>query len=336
MVEINFDALVKNAQYIKSKIGSAKLCCVVKCDAYGHGIEQCSRYLQDVADVFAVATVEEAKQIRHLKKDILLLLPLCSKKQLIYANQNNFIITVDSFETLDIIESVSNFFEYPIRVHIKIDSGMSRLGFKFDQLDEVVNLLEKTNCEVVGVYSHFSCSDSDACFSEKQFEYFGECARVLEQKFGALTKHICNTGGVFLNSKYHLDMVRVGLGLYGYGDEGLLPVKTYRSRVLAVKEAKAGSYVSYENSYQCQSDRKLAIIDVGYALGLSRTLSEKITVLVDGIPRQQVGKICMGMCVIDVNDCKISVGDYVEILGNDINPTNGTEYSVYELLCLLK
>jgi alanine racemase len=334
-VSYNYDALLKNAKALKAKIGDAKLCAVVKCDAYGHGLIRTASYLAGIADCFAVASVVEADAIKHLGTDTLILLPqdVAATK---CAVKSGYILTVDSFDTLAIIDSVTRELNAPCRVHVKFDTGMHRLGFYVGEAEEVAERLKNTKCVVEGVFSHFSSADIDRQFTEKQYEKFLCCCEVMQHHFGRLTRHIANTAAVFLGSKFALDLVRCGLGLYGYGGEGLSVVKIVRARVMSLKSALEGATVSYENSYTCKSDKKLAVIDIGYANGLLRNMSGNACVFYADKRLEIVGKICMGMSVVDVTGVDIAVGDRVEVLGDNLNLAKYSGQSIYELLLSLR
>ncbi len=331
MQRLNFAALLHNANYFKKLLRGARLCAVVKNDAYGHGAEHVARYLEEVADCFAVGTLDEAMRISFVKKDILILLPIdesdCEK-----AINKNCILTVDSFCTLNAVLRVTSRLNKKARIHIKIDSGMSRLGFGSKDIGKLVCLLENSPRIIVeGVYSHFYGENALDC--DKQFQEFMPCCRAIEQFLGKrLIKHISNSGGALLSNKYHLDMARIGLGLYGYGNENLRAVKTVTANVVAVKEIGAGSVVGYGAKFVAAANCKIAVVDVGYAQGFARALVGT-SVEVNGI-KCKVLAVCMAMIIVEVDNVDVNVGDSVKLLGAGINISNDT-VSIYELLCNL-
>lgn len=332
MQYLDYSALTLNALFFKKLLGNAKMCAVVKNDAYGHGIIHVARYLDSVVDCFAVGSVAEANQIKFVSKNILILLPQSYSDTLV-AISNGFVLSLDSFETLDTILAASAKLGLKARVHIKIDSGMSRLGFKHNEIDNLVNCIQASpNIVIEGVYSHFYGENTSDC--NKQLDAFLPCVDRIERALNRrLIKHISNSSGALLSSGYHLDMARIGLGLYGYGNENLVPVKKVTANVIAVNQIKAGALVGYGAKYVAPCDGRIAVLGVGYAQGFSRSLVNSY-VLLNGA-KCKVAAVCMAMIMIDVSDVDAKVGDAVTILGDGINISNDI-VSIYELLCNLK
>ena len=331
MQVIDYDAIKKNAEYFRRQIGTGKLCAVLKNDAYGHGLTHVARQIVQLVDCFAVGSVAEAEQIQFLNKDVLILLPQ-NTRDTERAIRLGFILTLDSFETLERIDKIAHGVGKIARVHLKIDSGMSRLGFNISQLDELLTSLKDTKISVEGVFSHFYGDGEIEC--DKQFEYFKKCLALLQNAFDKpLIHHIANTGATLLSTKYHLDMVRVGLGLFGYGSVELLPAKKVNATVIAVKEVASGSVAGYGAKYKCEVDSRIAVINVGYANGLPRCL-RGCKIAIDGQSCSVVG-ICMAMTLVDVTGLDVAVGDVAVLLGDGINISND-EVIIYELLCNLR
>lgn len=332
MQVLDFSALEHNAQFFKERLGSARLCAVVKNNAYGHGIEHVARYLDGVADCFAVGSVAEAKQIEFASADKLILLPQDFFNTEV-AVKSGFALTADSFATLDIVCKVADKLRAPACVHVKIDSGMSRLGFGQNDIANLLDFLRShPQIGVEGVYSHFYGSNAVGC--DKQLETFLPCASAIEQTLNRpLIKHIANTGGALLDKRYHLDMARIGLGLYGYGDKNLAPVKTIVAPIVSVKKVLAGSVVGYGDNCVAPVDTQVAVLNVGYAHGFSRSLVNSI-VKING-KDCKVLAVCMAMIIVDVSGVAVKVGDSATILGDGVNISNDI-VSVYELLCNLK
>lgn len=332
MQKIDYDALVKNAEYFKKILGKSELCAVVKNDAYGHGLERSARYLAPIADCFAVGSVYEAAQIARFNRDILVLIPTVTECEIVKAAELNAVLTIDSFVTLAAVNAAVKSTRKKVRAHIKIDSGMSRLGFLRQDLPKLIDTLkERRFVDVQGVYSHLWGVDEQSC--DKQFAYFITCAEALENGLNSrLKKHIANSSATLLSDKYHLDMARVGLGLYGYGNDALRPVKTVTARVVAVKRVLRGEVVGYGGLYKCEKDTNIAVINVGYANGFARTLAGSY-VGINGT-RFPVVAVCMAMIMADVGDAMVEVGDEVTLVGNGVNISND-RVIIYELLCNL-
>ncbi len=331
MKTIDYSAIKSNAKYFKNILGKSKLCAVVKNDAYGHGLLPTATALAQIADCFAVGNAADAVAIKPVVRDVLALLPLNYRDTVIAVNAGA-ILTVDSFDTLDIVARVSKQLSIQPRVHIKIDSGMSRLGFTETQLNCLCGAIDGLKMRIEGVFSHFYGETSDQC--DKQLQYFGKCADMLQSRVGRkLTRHIANTSAALLSSKYHLDMARVGLGLYGYGSDGLRPAAKVTANVISVKNVCSGSVVGYGAKYVCAQDTRLAVLDIGYADGLPRSVVGSAVKI--GNAFCSIAAICMAMTVVDVGDADVRVGQTATLLGTDVNIANN-QVIVYELLCNLK
>ena len=331
MQVIDYDAIKKNAQFFREQIGKSRLCAVLKNNAYGHGLTHVARQIVELVDCFAVGNIDEAEQIQFLNKDVLIFLPQNFRATEL-AIKSGFILTLDSFDTLEKIKKNAYGVGKTARVHVKIDSGMSRLGFKIEQLDELALAIKGTKISVEGVFSHFYGDSVDDC--DRQLEYFNKCLSVVQQAFNRpLIRHIANSGATLLSSKYHFDMVRVGLGLYGYGHERLLPAKKVYADVISVKEVPSGSVAGYGAIFKCLKDTKIAVLNVGYANGLPRRLVG-CQISING-QKCRVVAICMAMSLVDVTNVQVEVGDSAVLLGDGVNISND-EVIIYELLCNLQ
>lgn len=328
MQYIDYDAIVKNARYFRNILGKTKLCAVVKCDAYGHRVERVASCLRNVVDCFAVNDVNEALQIEKYGKDILILLPQNPQNTKI-AIERQFVLTLDSFDTL---QTISHCKVGKARVHIKIDSGMSRFGFSKEQLLQLLSKINSKNIAVEGVFSHFYGENKISC--DEQLNYFAKCSKIVSSKFCNLTKHIANTTGVLIDERYHLDMARVGLGLYGYGSPKLSVAKTVTAKVIATKHVKKGTVVGYGANHKCGADTDIAIIDVGYNNGYVRALHCP-SVKIGSAYANVIGNICMSTCMVDVTNLQVRVGDEVILLGDGVNPSTN-DVIIYQLLCNLR
>lgn len=331
MQKINYDAIIKNAMFFKNVLGNSKLCAVLKNDAYGHGIVRTASALSGIADCFAVGNLDEATKISQYG-DVLILLPIAAH-DVAEAVSRNFILTVDSFDTLNTI--LANLPRGKrAHVHIKINSGMNRLGFTREQLLQLLDALKHApDLKVEGAFSHFFGSDKKNC--DRQLSEFEKCRNVIASGVqGNLTFHIANTAGVLLDTKYHLDMARVGLGLYGYGAESLIPAKTVTAQVIATRAVSAGEMVGYDAAYTFPRDTRIAVVNCGYAYGFPRALTNA-KVKINGHVCNVVGNVCMAMLTVDVGNLPVAVGDEVILLGEGVNNAN-CNVIVYELLCNLR
>ena len=328
---IDYDAIKKNTLFFKRLLGGSKLCAVLKNNAYGHGLIHVARHIAEFVDCFAVGSFDEAEQLLCLRKDVLILLPQ-NERNTARAILSDCILTVDSFYTLDLVNRVAQRLNAVARIHIKIDSGMSRLGFQYSDIDELLKVLKCSSVDVEGIFSHFYGETELEC--DSQLQVFQDCYNKFERGFGSsLVKHIANSGATLLSPKYHLDMSRIGLGVYGYGCDFLLPAKTVVADVISVKRVPSGSVVGYGAKYICFNDTNIAVLNVGYATGLPRTLvGSKIKI---GDCFYPIVAICMAMTLIDVGDADISAGEQATLLGKGVNISNDNVI-IYELLCNLK
>lgn len=328
---IDYNAIEKNALFLKKILGKSKLCAVLKNDAYGHGLVHVARHIAELADCFAVGNVDEAEQIQFLHKDILILLPQ-NERNTERAVKSGCVLTVDSFETLALVDKVAQRLRQIARIHIKFDSGMSRLGFNKSEVELLLNKLLYARVTVEGVFSHFYGDTVAEC--DKQLTCFNECCYEFEKGYShPLVCHIANTSATLLSPKYHLDMARIGLGLYGYGDKNLQPAKSVFADVIAVKNIAAGSVVGYGAKYKCEKTTQIAVLNIGYATGLPRTLVGAPVKI--GERFFPIVAICMAMTILDVGNAYVNVGDVATVLSYDVNISND-EVIIYELLCNLQ
>lgn len=340
MQVVDFDAIVKNALYFRSILGGSRLCAVLKSDAYGHGIARTASALSGIADFVAVGSVEEALLVEPFCRNVLILLPIFDKGSLQTAVEHNFALTVDSFCAMEAIRE-SLLPSKKARIHLKINTGMNRLGFDLSELDSLL-LRDFLRIEVEGVFSHFWSSDKKNC--DTQTEKFLFAADKLCRYFRRpLIRHIANTCGALLSERYHMDMARIGLGLYGYGEklsdaqfyaDSLVPAKTVFAKVIAVRKVRSGEIVGYGGEYTFARDSNIAVVNAGYANGFSRALKNSVVKIGKNF-FPVVGNICMSMLMADISNADVHVGDNVILLGNGVNNAN-SHVIVYELLCNLK
>lgn len=354
-VNINLDNIRHNYQCIRKYIGNnTKFLGVVKANAYGHGAIEVARVLQEEnADYLAVACIDEAIELRQngIELPILILghTPAKYTKDLIKYNITQCVANLHkASEYNDEAKKLNK----KLKVHIKVDTGMSRLGFLvegnyfesgIDHIKQAYNL-EYLNCE--GIFTHFSVSDEyDNCSKEytlNQFQLFTKVIKRLEnESIRFEIRHCCNTGATITYPQMHLDMVRPGLLLYGYGDEnnilGLKPCMSLMSRINTIKYFDEGIDISYGRHYRTSSRTRVATIGIGYADGLHRNLSNSCSFYCKGKKLPQIGNICMDMCMLNVtNFDDIDVEDEVEIFGenNSLIELSKIENSIpYEFMC---
>ncbi len=329
VMQINLTALVNNVRYYRSLLRpTTKLTCMVKAFAYGAGSVEVSKALQEsgLADYLAVAVADEGLELRRagIHLPIIIMDPEVAALDLIL--ENNLQPNIYSFRSLENIIAAAQakgLENYPI--HIKIDSGMHRLGF---YREEIPNLLLSLNSQkavrVESVFSHFAGSDEAQFddFTRRQAEYFNDCAETLKAGLGyPIMKHICNSAGIERFPQYQYDMCRLGIGLYGISFAGakLQNVCTLRTTILSLKTVGAGETIGYGRHTTLTEPRQIAVIPIGYADGFDRRFSNYGgEVIVRGQRCPVVGNVCMDQAMVDVTGCDAQVGDAVEIFGDHL------------------
>jgi len=342
--EISLKNIEHNYKAMRARLGEGtRFLGVVKADAYGHGAMQVAGLLQELGcDYLGVACLDEALALRGNGIRLpILIMGYTSPEFTPVLLEQNLTQTVYDIETAKLFSAVASGLGKALRVHLKADSGMGRLGFAChggrDPESEMLQVLRLPNLRPEGIFTHFAVSDScgDA-FTEQQFKAFMELVGRLEKSANVKfeIKHCANSGAMINYDWSYIDMVRPGLMLYGHypaketGGITLRPAMELKTRIAQLKELEAGDTVSYGRIYTAPFKRRIAAITIGYADGLHRVLSGKFDVLIRGRRAPQVGRICMDMCMVDVTAVPdAAVGDTVTIFGRD-----GGEYiSVDEL-----
>ncbi len=356
--EINLDALKNNIKEIRRITNkTSKVMAVVKADAYGHGAVECSKiFLENGADFLGIASHDEAMQLRAAGiKAPMLILGASFEEHIEDYIVNEITCSVFSYDFALKISKKAVLLKKIAKIHIKIDTGMTRVGFvagvNDDKvLDEIISISKLPNIEVEGIFSHFSTSDEkDKQYTILQFERFNNICKGLERKGLKIPiKHIANSAAIMMYPETHLDMVRAGIILYGLypSDEvmkerlNLKAVMTFKTRITRVEEISDNRGVSYGKTYITNGNTKIATIPVGYADGYTRMLSGKAKVLVNNEPRNVIGRICMDQCMIDVTNVNnVNVGDEVTLFGPK-TVTADTLASLmgtinYEIVCMI-
>lgn len=326
VMRVNLTALVDNVRYFRSLLKpTTKLTCMVKAFAYGAGSLEVSRALQaaNVADYLAVAVADEGVELRRagITLPIIIMDPEVAAMNLIL--ENNLEPNVYSFASLEQVITAATekgLEDYPI--HIKIDSGMHRLGFYLEELPRLIERLQSKHVvRVRSVFSHLAGSDEaqfDA-FTMEQIHYFKQCADTLQSQLDyPIIRHICNSAGIERFTPYQFDMCRLGIGLYGISFNGaqLRNVCSLLTTILSVKTVRAGETIGYGRHTTLTEDRQIAVIPIGYADGFDRRFSNYGgEVIVRGKRCPVVGNVCMDQAMVDVTGTDAHVGDSVEVFG---------------------
>lgn len=354
--EIDLDALAHNYATLKRHIGDdVKFMGIVKADAYGHGSVQVSRCLQELgADYLAVSSADEAMELRANGIALpLLILGHTPKDQVekLIDNDITQAVTCEA-KAVNYSEEASRLGR-DLKVHIKVDTGMSRLGYLCEGdfhdggVQGIVEACQMPGLQPEGIFTHFAMSDEDGEealeYTQHQFDLFNDVISSVEDQLGQkfALRHCANTGATARYPETHMDMVRPGLLLYGYGgfarDMGLHPVMSLKTAVQTIKHYPAGTKVSYGGTYTTSKKTRMGVLPYGYADGFLRSLSNKATVMTEQGPARQCGRICMDMCMIDLTDKPaVGVGSEVEIFGkaNPIEELAAVGGTIpYELVC---
>lgn len=333
-IEINLDNLENNIKQIKNIISSqTKIMAVVKANAYGHGMIEISKKLNQIGITdFAVATLDEGITLREAGiKGNILILGYTNFNNIDYLLKYNLIQTIVDYEYAKRINQMD--LKEKLKVHIKINTGMNRIGESYKNIDRLIDIYQMQNLEILGTYSHLCVSDSlkgdDKLFTNKQITNFFETVKKL-QNLGYDTGkiHIQASYGILNYPELNCDYVRSGIIMYGvYSDESentkteinLKPVLSLKSRITSIKEITQGESVSYGRIFKADKTMKIATVGIGYADGYPRNLSGKnAKVLVNENYVNIIGRICMDQLVIDVSNLsKIEDGDIVTLIGEE-------------------
>lgn len=355
--EINLDNLAHNLKEVKKVVKEDTIItAVVKADGYGHGAVQIAKTLLDNgADRFAVATLSEAIQLKKVYPDIPTMVlgytPVYSSEEVI---KYGIIQTVYTFDQAYGFSKAAKDMDKEVKLHIKIDTGMRRLGFEVEEssIEDIKKIYELPNVYLEGIFTHFAVADEvDKSFTREQIRKFDYICDNLESKgIDIPIKHVSNSAGIIDLPEYNYNMVRAGIMLYGlYPSEDvnknnveLKEVMSLKARVSHVKELDEGVGISYGLVYETPQKSKIATLPLGYADGFTRLLTGKAKVVAKGEKVPVVGRICMDQCMIDVTGLDVNRGDEVILFGSDgkmtisINEVANKLGTInYEIVCMI-
>ena len=344
-LEVNLTQLKQNIENIRAHVAPAKIMPMVKANAYGHGIDGVAPFIEPFVDYFGVALVEEGIHLRELgiKKPILVAGGTLIEQLPLFI-EHDLILTGSSLDLIIAADQLAESARKRIRVHLKIDTGMERVGVHEYEAEEF--LQKATACRhlgIEGIYTHLANSElveSDGLLSatnklveskvqaKLQFERFQEVLRFYEKNsIPTPIRHVCNSGGILNLPDGHLDMVRPGVLFYGVYPgrdiEKIIDVKpalTWKSRVAYSKVTQPGRVVSYGSLWQAEVPTRIVTVPCGYADGYFRGMTNQARVIVNGKSYPQVGRVCMDQFMVNVGDDDAKVGDEIVLLGNGITP----------------
>lgn len=329
--EINLDAIEHNISQLKSRLKDGVLTlAIVKADAYGHGAVGVARDIQNEVDYFGIAELGEAVELREagVEKPVLIL-SYTSPYQYETLVSYELTQTIFNYDDAVALSEAAVKLKKIARVHIALDTGMSRIGFfcNDESVETVKRINDLPNIYIEGIFSHYACADSpDLSLTEKQTEIFKEFIKKTEERGIKIPiKHLCNSAGTIVCDE-QFNMVRLGIVMYGmFPDEcvddktlDLRPAMRIISHVIHVKTVPEGSGVSYGHTYRADRPTRIATVCIGYADGYSRALSNKGRVLINGKSAPIIGRVCMDQLMVDITDIDgVKVGDEAVVLGRD-------------------
>lgn len=342
-VYIDRQALQYNLNRVKQLAPQAKVVSMVKANAYGHGINDCLDALKQT-DAFGVACLQEALEIRELgfEQPITLIEGVFSRDEMPMVLAHNLELVVHHQQQVDwLIAHQDAYIAKNLKVWVKLNSGMNRLGFKITEIKAIIKQLQALGFTCV-LAMHFANADAEHALNEAQIAQFLEikhdCAPILAS--------CCNSAAIYKYPELHFDYVRPGIMLYGASpfadrdvhDLDLKPVMRFTAEIIALNSIQAGESVGYGSTFVAEQAMQLAIVSIGYGDGYPRAFVAPNSVVIDGQFVAVVGRVAMDMIAIDVTDVKVDLGTEVELWGptrlvDDVASANGT--IGYELLCRL-
>lgn len=360
-VEVDAWAIETNARALCRHLGErTALMAVVKADGYGHGAVPVARAAQaGGATSFGVATLGEGLQLRQagINAPVLVLGNLTQAEELRACLQWKLMPTISTMREALLCQNLASGSGAVMPLHLKLDTGMARLGADWQEGPRLVAALQGLDAvALAGVYSHLACADlapgdDDGLTALQQQRFQTVLAALREQQLPSGLTHLANSAGTLRSRSHHLDLVRVGLALYGHAPAAhlsqtvsLTPAMAVRARVTLLRDVPAGVGVSYGHRFRTQRPSRLAVVAIGYADGVPRLLSGQLQVLHRGRPIPQVGAITMDQLVLDATDTpELEVGSVVTLLGEDgearINPddwSRACQTIPWEILCGFK
>ena len=332
--QIDLDAVAENMRHIRQVVGpDVEIAAVVKANAYGHGaVEMSEVFLQSGADCLAVACLDEAMELRRAGMTVpILILGHTDGRRAEELIANDVETVVFQYADAELFSKAAQKMARPVRLHIAADTGMGRIGYRFNResVEEIKAIAALPNVELVGISTHFASADladeESLAYTKKQYELFDAfCRRLAEEGVHIRVRHCCSSAGLLEHPDFHLEMVRPGIIQYGYDPSEEMPshwfvpkpVMSLHCCVTCVKVIESGETISYGRCFKAERPTKIATLPIGYADGYSRLLSNRVDVLIHGRRAPQVGNVCMDQCMVDVTDVPdVAVGDEVVLFG---------------------
>ena len=328
---INFNALAHNFATIKQQVGSSLIMPIVKANAYGHGLVPCAQFLETQgAGYLGIALIEEALQLRKAGITMpLLVLGSIINDQIPLFLDHTIDIMASSIEKLQLINHYAQQFGKKARVHLKIDTGLGRIGIRYSNAEKFfLEAVSLKHIEIVGITSHFATADNpDTTYMREQCERFYEASLFFEKHSLPMPlRHIANSGAIMQLQESYFDMVRPGIMLYGVYPQSwmkslcdLKPVMSLYARVVFFKVALPNAGISYGLSWKAHSNTRIITLPIGYGDGYPQALSNKGHIILQNNKYPIVGTICMDQMMVDIGSGQAYNGDEVVLIGRSGN-----------------
>ena len=351
--EVDLDALAHNYRLLREMAPKSRFLGLVKANAYGHGAVPIARKLESLgADMLAVACLDEAAELRQAGIAVPILCLGQTPPELVgELLRYDVTQTVGDLELGRALSDAAVAAGKTLKIHVKLDTGMGRLGFVCGDGDntaalrDIQSLCALPGLEAEGIFTHFANADGSEAYTQLQQRRFEDAVRALRDANISFKIYHCAASAAVINySGTHKDMIRPGIALYGYVPDpamknpGLKPVMTVKSRVAALRELPAGSSVSYGCTATLERDSQIAVLPMGYGDGLPRVLSNRLEVRIQDRLCSVLGRVCMDMCMVDVTGLPdVKVGDVAEVYGGGLTDKAAQQARTisYELLCQL-
>lgn len=345
-LEVNLAQLGRNLEAIRARVAPASVMPMIKANAYGHGVEGVAPFLEPYADYFGVAVPEEGIYLRELgiKKPILVAGGILPEQIPLFA-VHDLTLTGSSSKLLEIAEDVSRSTGKHIKIHLKIDTGMERVGVhEYEAETFIESTLRLRHVHVEGIYTHLANSEEpDLVHARLQLERFEEVLYIYEKRSEPhpSLRHMANSAAILQFPESFFDLVRPGLMTYGVYPDGvaetvdIAPALTWYSQVVYSKTTRPGRPVSYGSLWEAETETRIVTIPCGYADGYFRRMTNRAEVIINGRKYPQVGRICMDQFMVNVGGDEANIGDRVVLLGDGISAHDLAEWmgtNEYEVL----
>ena len=312
---------------VLEEIAGSPLLVMVKANAYGHGAKEIVKSLEGRVEYFGVSNQTEAQELREFTDAHIVVFGACEDYEECIKQKISFALL--SYNHAKMIVKLCKKLKMDARIHLCINSGMNRYGIREkEEFLKIINLLNKNNLHLEGLYTHFSSLSTDKDYTNRQYKIFKEFVNLLPNDDTLI--HI--GGGNTIFTDFKADLHRVGLEVYGYGKKFLKPVLSIESQIVDIQKVKKGEHVGYLCSFTADKDMTVATIPLGYGDGLPRKLSNKLIVSIKGKEARNVGNICMDAFMIDISQIKCKIGDKISIAFNASQLAPIIETTEYEVL----